>query len=923
MSNLNGRRAAGGGMTSMPRPGAMARNTANPKTPARAAAASRPFAWIPAPVRPLDAGGPSGRPYEPLGEDFASIPACDHLRRIAAEFPDKLAVADDTIKLSYRQLVRAVDWLARRIAAAVPEGQAVGLLLGNSAWYPVGLFAGLSCGRLTVPLNPRDPPQRILDIARDAQLPAVIGIGADRPPGWPDRHDLQWIDTTEALREFVPKAVDVFGMRNPVDMPAVVLYTSGSTGRPKGIVNSERSLLQRVQQYADAGHIGADDVLMPLSGPATIAGCREVLTALTVGATLQLVDVEAVGLRAVRRRFRSSGVTIVYIVPTLVRALMTPGDDDFATLRIVRIAGERILWADIAAVRAVVSPECLVQISYSSTETTGSQWFPPKDHPQDGVCVPGGYLLAGISYAVLGDDGAPVGPGEIGELVIRSQFVALGHWANGRIVPTKVDPGDPSLRIMATGDLVSLAPDGLLRIVGRKGRQLKINGRRVEPAELEAVLRKAPRVQDAVALPTEAGELIAFVVTRDGGGKDLPTALRHTVRAALPPPLHPARLHLVAEIPRLAGGKADAVALRRMDEEKRETPPIVSRSHSGAAEDSSIEAVVARVWMATLRIGEAKGRWDEAGGDSLKLLQCVLDIENELGRELSMDAFRVDMSLAEMIEAAKAVTDPQHKGAAEGDNARPILFVFPGSVGYGPSMAAFGSGLSHVSRVVPIRYPNLEAILDGQGTLAAMTESALGQIAEVQPEGEIRLLGYSLGGAVAFEVAARLLAAGRPIRFLGILDTNVGGGRGGRGEAASRTLQRIRTHRVTPYRMLCRSVAKMVARLGEEKRFARIIDGAWPQRLHGTQFMLRLELEEILRMRAMTHWLAKTKTPLPITGTLFRCNRLGLSADLGWQRMVGALAVVPIAGGHLDLVAVPHLSHNRALIEQALVASYQ
>jgi len=102
-------------------------------------------------------------------------------------------------------------------------------------------------------------------------------------------------------------------------------------------------------------------------------------------------------------------------------------------------------------------------------------------------------------------------------------------------------------------------------------------------------------------------------------------------------------------------------------------------------------------------------------------------------------------------------------------------------------------------------------------------------------------------------------------------------------------LQRIRSHRVTMYRMLCRAIAKCVVRLRWEVEFFRIIDARTWTNLAGTRFMLRLELEEILRMQAFGRWLADTKRRLPITGTLFLCNRRGLPAHLGRDSLFAQL----------------------------------
>jgi acyl-coenzyme A synthetase/AMP-(fatty) acid ligase len=100
------------------------------------------------------------------------------------------------------------------------------------------------------------------------------------------------------------------------------------------------------------------------------------LSALLTGARLHVVDVEALGLRGLLRQIRSQRVTITYVVPTLLRAVIAASQTgDFDSLRIVRIGGEKVLWPDIALVRKVTQPECFIQISYSSTETQGTHWF--------------------------------------------------------------------------------------------------------------------------------------------------------------------------------------------------------------------------------------------------------------------------------------------------------------------------------------------------------------------------------------------------------------------------------------------------------------------------------------------------------------------------------------------------------------------
>jgi acyl-CoA synthetase (AMP-forming)/AMP-acid ligase II/thioesterase domain-containing protein len=871
--------------------------------------------WISAPGSPLDLRGPVDRPFDRMGPEFAGVAALEHLTAVARKFPDKIAISDGACEFSYAALLSKVLGLAHMIATAVPDGQAVGLLLGNSVWHPIATLACMAAGRPSVPLNPRDPAQRHVEIVTSARIPVLIGQGAGDSSGWPERQGVQWIDITR-----------IDGSSGPVsslapvcvDAPAMVLYTSGSTGQPKGVVNSQRSLLARVQQQVDACHIGADDIFLPLSGPTTIAGCRETLSALLSGATLYIVDVEAIGLRGVLRQMRSQRITITYCVPALLRALIAAGEkDDFASLRVIRIGGEKVLWTDIALIRNTTKPTCLIQVGYSSTETTGSQWFPPLGWQEQGPHVPAGYLLPGISYAVVDDDGAPAPAGQAGELVIKSNYVLLGYWENGQLVPWPSAADDERCRIFPTGDLAVVDSRGLMHVVGRKGRQLKINGRRVEPAELEVVVRRIPCVSDAVVTVSEASELVVFATAGAGATADFTADIKEVVRRSLPAGLHPSRVHQIAEIPRLSGGKIDFAKLQALDLENRESRALPQVQKT--SEMPQARAALEQVWTRILGNVEVSGRWVEAGGDSLKLLRCVMELEDLLGRELRMEAFTVDMSAADMIQviATGSVSDRP----ARDEESAAALVLLPGSMGYGPSLAAFAAELGKVAHIIPVRYPDLGSVLAGQGSIEVMADSALDQINAAYPRGEIRLLGYSLGGGVAFEVATRLIAAGRSVQFLGVLDSSIESSGNSHEERLSRTLQRIRSHRTSLYRLLCRAVAKCVARLHWEERFCRLLDAPVLRKFATTRFMLRLELEETLRMRAFGRWVAHPKRPLPITGTIFRCSRRG-APSLGWDRLFAKVNVIPIAGGHLDLVIEPHLSVNGPLIKQAIASSY-
>ncbi len=162
------------------------------------------------------------------------------------------------------------------------------------------------------------------------------------------------------------------------------------------------------------------------------------------------------------------------------------------------------------------APECLMQVGYSSTETTGTQWFVPPDAVRTGPCIPVGHLLPGLAYRIIDAEALPSAPARPRELHVAGRHVALGLWRNGRCESWAPTP-DGLGRALATGDLIRDGADGLIEHVGRMDRQVKVNGRRVEPAELEGLLRSLPGVRDAaVAAPATHGNaiLVAFLATQ-------------------------------------------------------------------------------------------------------------------------------------------------------------------------------------------------------------------------------------------------------------------------------------------------------------------------------------------------------------------------------------------------------------------------
>ena len=599
----------------------------------------------------------------------------------ATAFPDKLALIEAGEALSYADLharTRAVAAALRTICCDEP---AVGLLLPHAAAFWTAILACLAAGQPYLALDVAHPPARNAGIIAASGIRTVISLQTHGIDNGAIPEGVRQLDFT-ALTSALVTAELPHMVRDPAQ-PACILYTSGSTGRPKGIVNNEAALLGRVQPYVEVGGLNHNDRFLTLSSPCTIAGTREGLTALTLGAGLTICDLRTGGLGMVRRMIANEGVTVLNAVPSALRALMpadAEADPELRTLRVIRVGGETVFWSDIRQFRRAVPRDCGIIVGYSATEQTGTHWLVPDLFPTDGPFVPIGYPLPGNHFTIVGENGNAVAQGETGELIVKGPHVALGYFKDGRCEQGDIlaDPETPGSRMFYTGDLLRMDADNLFTFIGRKDRQAKINGQRIEPAEVEAALRACPDVADAAVITRRDGHAVwleAFVVLSVSTPDSALASVIDSVSANVPHAMRPRQTHLLPAIPRLPSLKADMAALAALAEHAD-----ARRDAANAAIDSVFEKpegdrvlkdVIDETWRAVLgRNAPLTISFEAAGGDSLKLLEFALLIERSLQKRLSFEAFSMDMRPSTLLDA---LTRPALPSNGEVD--RPVVFA--------------------------------------------------------------------------------------------------------------------------------------------------------------------------------------------------------------------------------------------------------
>ena len=842
------------------------------------------------------------------------------LEEVVPRYRDKIASADEKVQLTFDDLGRGCLNLAHRLNAIAPE-KPVGLLIPNGAFFPVATLACLAAGRPYVPIDPSYPSMHIESVIRDAGIGALItekpdAVVAAEIPSLPTTDAASAVRSVDGGRLRISRAIG----------PAAILYTSGSTGRPKGACYDQQAIIERVQNATDTMQTSAQDRIAVLSSPVTIAALYLSFTALLNGATLYFADTRRLGINKVLQILREGGVTATFAVPALLRELLgAPGAKEaFSQFRALRTGGDVLVARDLGLWRGVLPSTCRIWISLASTEMPAVfQWIVPPDWEPDGARLPVGYARPEITSVIADESGAPVANGEVGELIVKSRHLCLGYWQNGSLQPFSTEPNDPSVRILHTGDLVRMRTDRLAEMVGRKDRQLKIRGFRINLAEVEGVIRNCEGVAAAAVVARrqreEVSALIAYVERKRSenvGATDLKDALAER----LPRPMRPSEIHFVDAIPLLPGFKVDVRALLEIDQQHAtrtateahvdcdsdngHRPIWTETLHRTDADAHRVHTAVKQAWTTVLdhRSFDDNTPFDDAGGNSLDGLHLWSLIENALNAELSFDTLHLDMTPRALAEAIENQLTRNKRRLGQFSN-KPKIFYMPTAEGDTFLQSQLRAGMSADVSFEIIRYPSTFDFLENEARFEALIEASVSQIVE-QTDQPCNILGYSFGGFVAWATACRLMQVGRPLGFIGLIDARRNSDVRNQQPAAPwhQVLgQALIEPRYAAVRAVQRGVALIVdtGSITVQQKVYKAAALLSPS----AAFRAQLFITERLRMYSGRQW---KPAVLDHPVCLFRSDEyLSSRPDFGWGNVCPRLEIVHVGGTHDSLLQVP------------------
>lgn len=853
----------------------------------------------------------------------------------------RVARAGSDTTLTFAQLDRRANQLAHAVrGAGVRPDQRVAICLPRSVAFVESMLAVMKSGAAYVPIDPAYPDHVVQHMLVDSGASLLITTGSirDEIADILGEHRIQTllVDRDAHAIELRPDLVPPRDDLEPHHL-AYVIYTSGSTGAPKGVGVEHRSLATYAAAIVEHYELTDTDRVLQFASLSFDVSIEEIVPTLLSGAVLVLRDDSmAESIRSFLEAVEHERLSVINLPSAYWHLLVQHLEERGAAasfpscVRLVIVGGEKpARWAYDVWSRSVPGVRWLN--GYGPTEATVTcAVYDPTGRRELGAGreIPIGSALGNSRLYVLGLDGSPVPEGVVGELWVGGAGVARGYLGRPELTAERFRP-DPfvapssNARMYATGDLARWLPSGDLEFLGRIDRQIKLRGFRMEPGEIEAVLEASAAIGHAfVAVHRSGGDreiLTAWVTPARVGAAIDAEALLLEVRGLLPAHMVPSVVVPVAMFPITAGGKIDVSALPSPAPPLRLDVAQRARTDGQAPVDDPTVTLARELFADVLqldRVGADESFFD-LGGHSLLAVRLIDRLERATGRRISLPTLfgaPTPRDVARAIHEIAAGSQYDYLLPIQPEGDRPPLigvhvlgtnaeFYKPLAEHLGPDQPVFGLSISN---------PGVSTPTD----VRMIARLYAAELYRFHPHGPLHLAAVSLGAFVAFELAQQLVANGRKVVTLALFDA-AGPGPSQQVSRRERIGHHLRRVRAEGIRYV---LGRIAGRMRHAARCARlaayeVAGRPIPDSLWELKFIQANQI-------AADHY---EIAPYPGSITVFHAEDEVFDAEafkqsgLGWNELAaGGIDVVGVPGGHLSMLAEPHVEVLAAELRKAM-----
>ncbi|NHB57257.1 amino acid adenylation domain-containing protein [Acinetobacter sp. 194] len=726
------------------------------------------------------------------------------LRDAMQQHTHQIALIEEDTEYSFADVEQQVFALTQKLQSlGVQSGDLVAIALPRSARLSIAILAVIETGAAYLPIDLQHPISRIQYMLEDAQPRLLITASGLLEETSIKRYDFDEILALQHLQVSTAPAISP-------SHPAYMIYTSGTTGQPKGVLVSHQAIINRILWMQDHYPLTVKDRILQKTPCTFDVSVWEFFWSYLTGAQLVIAPVDAhKDPIMLLDLIQHHGITTLHFVPSMLSVFETAVSEVLSENQIQALPLKRVFCSGEALTTAVAKRfktqfNCELHNLYGPTEAAvdvSSMEVTQEQITKYPHSIPIGYPVWNTELYILDQYLRPVPMGVDGELYIAGSQLAMGYLNRAELSATRfvANPFQAGQRMYRSGDIARFNSDGSIQYIGRTDDQLKIRGQRIELGEIEQQIRQFSGISNVVVQPVSLSgnassdhetkndatgnkttqsnpnsdtdiQLVAYLQTHEQ--IDI-AVLKKKLKQCLPEYMCPAEFIYLEKFPLSHNGKLDRKALPKPDRK--------DQTKSQRFASSELEHRVCEIFQKLLNINSPIAIDEDffaIGGHSILVMRLAIDIKKAFHQTISIGELMVNASIeriAALLLSKERLAEVEKTGMQDilpirSGSSTPLFCFYPGS-GSAWQYTVLNRYLDPEIPIIGFQSTRPNGLLAKCKSMDELIEKQIALLFLQQPQGPFRLLGYSLGGTIAYAIAVRLQELGYEVDYLGLLDT--------------------------------------------------------------------------------------------------------------------------------------------------------